>query len=178
MREMRRYHLDKLGITECRWTGSGKIRTQTGETIIYSERLDDHHSNGVATAMTKEAAMSLDEWMTVGGRITTTLFWSRDIETTIVQVYAPTNDADEECKDSFYEHFLKVINSTTRHDPLLLICDLNAEVWNQLDGENSIVGVHCERNDHGERFTAFCAINNFAITFTMFPHKYSVPARK
>ena len=51
MREMRRYHLDILGISECRWTGSGKIRTQTGETIIYSGRPDDHHSNGVAIAM-------------------------------------------------------------------------------------------------------------------------------
>ena len=53
--EMHRYNLDILGINECRWTGSGKIRTSIGETILYSGRQDDHHSSGVAIIMTKEA---------------------------------------------------------------------------------------------------------------------------
>ena len=118
--------------------------------------------------------MSLDEWMTVSDRNTTTLFWSRHIKTTIVQVYAPTNDADEECKNSFYGHFQKVIDS---HHIVMTFYYLKATSMPKF-GINSIVGVHCERNDSGERFTAFCAFNNFAITSTMFPHKYSVPARK
>ena len=115
--------------------------------------------------------MSVDELTPISGRIITARFWLRHIK--ILQVYAPTNDADEEYKDS-YEQLQKVIDSTLRHDLLLLIGDLNAKVGNKLDGENGIVGtywVHCERNDNGERFTAFCAINNFAITSTMFPHK-------
>ena len=65
---MKRYHLGILGISECRWTGSGKINTQTGETIIYSARHDDHHGNGVAIVMTKEASKSM-EWTAVSGRI-------------------------------------------------------------------------------------------------------------
>lgn len=34
LKEMRRYRLDILEISECRWTGSGKISTQSGETVI------------------------------------------------------------------------------------------------------------------------------------------------
>ena len=52
---MRRYGVDILGIGECRWTGFGKIQTQTGETIIYSGK-EDGHQHGVAIIMKKEAA--------------------------------------------------------------------------------------------------------------------------
>ena len=31
--EMRRYNLDILGVSESRWTGSGRLRTSTGETV-------------------------------------------------------------------------------------------------------------------------------------------------
>ena len=34
VKEMQRYNLDVLGIRECRWSGSGQLKTQTGETIL------------------------------------------------------------------------------------------------------------------------------------------------
>ncbi|XP_005113130.1 indoleamine 2,3-dioxygenase 2 [Aplysia californica] len=41
--EMRRYGLHVLGISESHWTGSGRLRTATGETLIYSGREDNQH---------------------------------------------------------------------------------------------------------------------------------------
>ena len=35
-REMKRYKLDILGISKCRWKGSRKSKLNTGEVIIYS----------------------------------------------------------------------------------------------------------------------------------------------
>ena len=78
VREMQRYNLDILGISECRWSGSGRLKTQTGETILYSGRDDNIHQSGVALVMTKQTAGCLESW-----------------------IYAPTNEADEETKDSF-----------------------------------------------------------------------------
>ena len=46
---------------------------------------------------------------------------------TIIQVYAPTNEAEEE-KDNFYEQLQKVVDATLRHAILLLLCDWNAKV--------------------------------------------------
>ena len=43
VREMQRYNLDILGISECRWSGSGRLKTRTGETILYSGRDDNIH---------------------------------------------------------------------------------------------------------------------------------------
>ena len=48
--EMRRYNLQILGISDSRWTRSGRFRTSTGETVLYSGRDDDQHHEGVAIA--------------------------------------------------------------------------------------------------------------------------------
>ena len=39
--EMNRYKLHFLGVSESRWTGSGRQRTGTGETVLYSGRDDN-----------------------------------------------------------------------------------------------------------------------------------------
>jgi len=50
-REMKRYKLDNLGISECRWRGSGKSKLNTGEVIIYSGE-ENIHQGGVAIMIT------------------------------------------------------------------------------------------------------------------------------
>ena len=79
--EMVRYGIDILGITECRWSGFGRLRTQTRETIIYSGRDDDIHQSGVAIIMSKKAAQWLDSWIATSDRIIKPRFYSRFINT-------------------------------------------------------------------------------------------------
>jgi len=40
-REMANYKVDIRGISECRWTGSGQVITQTGVNIIFAGRNDN-----------------------------------------------------------------------------------------------------------------------------------------
>ena len=171
--EMRRYGVHILGIGECRWTGFGKIQTQTGETIIYSGKEDDHQ-HGVAIIMKKEAAGALISWKPVSDRIITARFNSKHIKTTVVQVYAPTNDASDEEKDRFYNQLQQVFNETHDHDLVITMGDLNAKIGYQMPGEEGVVGQHAlegQRSDNGERFVAMCMENNMAITTTQYPHK-------
>lgn len=42
IKEFDRYEVAIMGISECRWTESGKT-VSTGHTIIYSGRSDDKH---------------------------------------------------------------------------------------------------------------------------------------
>ena len=44
--EMTRYGIGILGISECRWSGFGRLKARTGKTIIYSGRDDDVHQWG------------------------------------------------------------------------------------------------------------------------------------
>ena len=172
--EMQIYRLSILGISECKWSGFGRLRTQTGETILYSGREDDIHQSGVAIVMTKYASRCLESLTPVSDRIIVARFYSRYIKATIVQVYAPTNEAEDEAKDTFYDLLQKTLDAVPRHDMLLVMGDWNAKVGEMQEGESGIVGKHglkCERNDNGDRFVTFCASNNLAITSTMFPHK-------
>ena len=84
--EARKHKLRILGISECRWAGFGRLKTATGEIILYSGRDDDMHQSGVALLLDKAAARSLIEWNPFNDRIMTARFNSRYIKTTIVQV--------------------------------------------------------------------------------------------
>ena len=58
------------------------------------------------------------------------------------------------------------------------IGDWNAKVEEkQVGGEGTVgkFGMAREKSDKGERFVAFCALNNLAIVLTMFPHIESLP---
>ena len=148
--------------------------TQTGENIIFAGRNDNQHQSGVAIMMSKEAFRALESWNPVSDRIITARFYSKHIKTTIIQVYAPTNDADTDEKDRFYELLQQVYDRTPRHVILITMGDWNAKLGHQMEGENGVVGKHglgSDRSDNGERFIEFCAANNMAITTTMFPHK-------
>ena len=46
--EMRRYNLHVLGVSESRWIGSGRLKTVSDETVLYSGRDDELHREGVA----------------------------------------------------------------------------------------------------------------------------------
>ena len=67
--EMKRYKLDILGISESRWTKSGRMKTTTGETVLYSGREDYLHHEGVAIIMKKGMEKYLMEWKPVNSRI-------------------------------------------------------------------------------------------------------------
>ena len=175
VKEARRYKLRVLGISECRWSDFGRLQTATGETILYSGRDDDVHQSGVALLLDKATAGSLIEWNPFNDRIITARLNLQYIKTTIVQVYAPTNDAESEAKDDFYDQLQSVLEGVPKHDLLIVMGDWNAKVGQAEEGEEGIIGKYplCGgiRNDNGERFVNFCAMNDLLIASTVFPHK-------
>ena len=66
---MKRYKQVVLGISESRWTRSGRMKTTTGETVLYSGREDDSHHEGVAIIMRKGMEKYLMEWKPVNSSI-------------------------------------------------------------------------------------------------------------
>lgn len=52
--------------------------------------------------MNKESAKSLMEWEPINERLIRARFNSNYAKTTVIQCYAPTNDAEDEDKDAYY----------------------------------------------------------------------------
>ena len=101
VREFQNYGLDILGVCEARWTGSGQRALASGHTILYSGRLDGHHTEGVALIMSREKERTLIEWKPAGPRLLKARFNSKYTKLTVIVCYAPTEDADEAEKYTF-----------------------------------------------------------------------------
>ena len=172
LREMSKYNLDTLGVSECRWTGSGRQRSADGSVILYSGH-EDTHINGVALIIAKKSVNTLLEWEPINDRILRARFDSKHCKLTIIQCYAPTNEADDAMKDDWYEHLIQVLSKVPRHDMLLVIGDLNAKVGADNVNYERAMGKHgCgTMNNNGERLADFCLNNDLVIGGTIFPHK-------
>ena len=176
-KEMKRLRLAILGVSETRWTGARKVHLRTGETVLYSGLAGDDapHENGVALILTKEAGKSLKEWQPISERIIFARFESKCQNTTIIQVYAPTNNAEEEEKEDFYNQLQSAYNKRKARDLTMVISDLNTKVCSDNRNWEVSMGAHSEGviNENGEMFCDFCASNGLVIGGTLFPHKKS-----
>ena len=170
--EMRRFNLHVLGVSESRWTGSGRVRTTTGETVLYSGRDDDQHHEGVTIILKKGLERCLLEWKPINSRLMSARLKGRHVNITIIQCYAPTNESDEESKEDFYNQLQRETEKAPRHDLLVVMGDLNAKVGTDSTGYERVMGKHGigTRNDNGERLVEFCAMNNLVIGGTLFTH--------
>ncbi|CAG5117123.1 unnamed protein product, partial [Candidula unifasciata] len=173
IKEMQNYKLHILGISESRWTGFGQSTTGTGETIIYSGRDDNLHSAGVALILKKGIHKHLIEWHPINERIMTARFNGKHAKLTVIQCYAPTNEAEDEDKETFYRRLQEVVDKVPAHDILCIMGDLIAKVGNNnLNRELSMENQGCGTiNDKGERLSDFCTANRLVIGGTLFPHK-------
>ncbi|GFR88916.1 craniofacial development protein 2 [Elysia marginata] len=91
----------------------------------------------------------------------------------IVQIYAPTNEAQDEEKGAFYDLLQEVMDKLPKKDINILMGDANAKIGRENIGYDRIMGSHGlgEMNDNGERFANFCLFNKMVIGGSIFPHK-------
>ncbi|KAK1785456.1 hypothetical protein P4O66_018823 [Electrophorus voltai] len=153
-----------------RWTGSGKI-VSDGKSVLYSGH-EEHHIHGVGLVLSKKASCALLGWKPVNDRIITTRFQSRHAKTSIIQVYIPPEDYDDNQKDMFYGLLQDTIDEI--HDVKLLIGDFNAQITDDCLGLENVIGPHSsgqQTNDNGERLLSFSNMNNFCIGNTYLRHK-------
>ncbi|KAK1804513.1 hypothetical protein P4O66_020515, partial [Electrophorus voltai] len=170
--EFDNYNLDILGVSEMHWTGSGKI-VSDGKSVLYSGH-EEHHIHGVRLVLSKKASCALLGWKPVNDRIITARFQSRHAKTSIIQVYAPTEDSDDNQKDTFYGLLQDTIDEILTHDVKLLIGDFNAQITDVRRGLENVIGPHSsgrQTNDNGEQLLSFSNMNNFCIGNTYFRHK-------
>ena len=92
---------------------------------------------------------------------------------TFIQCYAPTNEADDDAKDAFYERLQVVIDEATKKDLLLLFGDLDAKVGSDNTSFETVMGTHGigEMNENGELFADFCSFNKLVTGGSVYPHK-------
>ena len=77
---------------------------------------EEMQQGGVAIVMNARAKGALMEWTPISKRIFTARFYSKYKKLTVVQAYAPTNDAMDEEKDEFYDQLQDTVSGCNRND--------------------------------------------------------------
>ena len=90
-----------MGIAEERWTGEGKQRLKSGETIIRSGRQENKHQEGVVLIIASKYANTLLQQKDISERLLYIRLNARYVKLSIIVAYAPIENADEEDKDDF-----------------------------------------------------------------------------
>ena len=95
-------------------------------------------------------------------------FQSKPFNITVIQVYAPTSNAEEAEVEWFDEDLRDLLELTPKNDVLFIIGDLNAKVGSQeIPGVTGKFGLGVQ-NEAGQRQTEFCQENALVIANTLF----------
>ena len=118
--------------------------------------------------MSKDAAACQMEWTRLSERIIQARFYSRNIKLTIIHIYAPTEEAEEQVKEEFYTRLQELLDTKNQHDMLIITGDMNVKGGDQNWHFERVMGKHGlrVRNDNGEKLCQICDLNELVITGT------------
>jgi len=92
---------------------------------------------------------------------------------TIINIYAPTEDKEEEIKEKFYVELQKTQDTVPKHDVTVILGDMNAKlgkekVFSQVVGRHTL---HDISNENGEMVANYAISNDMFLVSTNFQHK-------
>ena len=95
-------------------------------------------------------------------------FQGKPFNITVIQVYAPTSNAEEAEDERFYEDLQDLLELTPKKDVIFIIGDGNGKVGRQeITGVTGKFGLGI-RNEAGQRLIEFCRENALVIANTLF----------
>ena len=99
--EMGRVNVDILGISELKWTGMGEFNSD--DHYLYYCGQESLRRNGVAIIVNKRAQNSGLGCNLKNDRMNSVHFQGKPFNITVIQVYAPTSNAEEAEVEWFHE---------------------------------------------------------------------------
>ena len=126
---MARVNTDILGISELKWTGMGKFNSD--DHYIYYCGQESLRRNGGAIMVNKRVQNAVLGWNLKNYRMISVHFQDKPFNITVIQVYAPTSNAEEAEAGWFYEDLQDLLELIPKKDVLFIIGDWNARVGSQ-----------------------------------------------
>jgi hypothetical protein len=175
--EANRLNVSIMGLSETRWTEFGEHVLASKQVLLYSgiRGTNAPHEKGVGFLLSPNAHKSLMEWQPVNERIIVARFNAPFRNVTIIQCYAPTENATTDAKETFYDQLTSVIAKVHKKDILIQIGDMNAQIGSDNSELKSVMGRQAlgTMTENGEMYTNFCLMHELVIGGSLFQHKKS-----
>ena len=108
---MARVNIDILGISELRWTRMGEYNSD--DHYIYYRGQESLRRNGVAHTVNKRVQNAVLGCNLKNDRMISVRFQGKPFNITLIQVYAPTSNAEEAEVERFYEDLQDLFRTNT-----------------------------------------------------------------
>ena len=115
--DMARVSINILGISELKWTG------KLNDHYIYYCGQESLRRNGVALTVNKRVQNAVLRGNLQNNRMISVRFRSKPVIITVIQIYAPTTNAEEAEVEWFYEYLQDLLELTPKKDVLFIIGD-------------------------------------------------------
>ena len=154
-------NFDILGISKLKWTGMGEFNSD--DHYIYYCGQESLRRNGVAMMVNKRVQNAVLGCNLKNNRMISVHFQGKPFNITVIQVYAPTNNAEEAEAERFYEDLQDLLELTPKKDVFFIIGDWSAKV-----GSQEILGIKGKfdlgiKNETRQRLTEFCHENMLVL---------------
>ena len=110
--EMARVNVDILGISELKWTGMGEFNSD--DHYIYYCGQESLRGNGVASMVNKRVRNAVLGCNLKNNRKISVRLQGKPLNITVIQVYAPTSNAEETEAEWFYEDLQDLLELTPK----------------------------------------------------------------
>ena len=128
-KEMARVNNDIFRISKLKWTGMGEFNSD--DHYIYYCGQESLRRNGVAIIVNKRVLNAVLGCNLKNDRMISFHFQGKPLSITVIQVVAPTNNAEEAEVDQSYEHLQDLLELTPKKDVFFIRGDWNAKVESQ-----------------------------------------------
>ena len=122
-------NIDILGISELKSTGMGEFNSD--DHYLYYCGQESLRRNGVALIVNKKVQNAVLECSLKNDRMVSLRFQGKPFKITVIQVYAPTSNAEEAEAEWFYKDLQDLLELTHKKDVLFIIGDWNAKAGSQ-----------------------------------------------
>ena len=116
---MARVNIDILGISKLKWTRMGEFNSD--DHYIYYCGQESLRRNGVAIIVKKRVRKAVLGCTLKNDRMISVRFQGKPFNITVIQVYAPTSNAQE--AERFYEDLQDLLELTPKKDVFFIIGD-------------------------------------------------------
>ena len=108
--EMARVNVNIIGIRELKWTGMGEFNSD--DHYIYYCEQESLRRNGVAIMVNRRVRNAVFGYSLKNDRMISVRFQGKPFNITVIQVYAPTSNAEEAEVERFYEDLQDILELT------------------------------------------------------------------
>ena len=159
-------NINILGTSKLKWTGMGEFNSD-GHCIYYCGQ-ESLRRNGVAIIINKRVQNAVLGCSLKNDRMISVRFQGKPLNIMVIQVYAPTCNAEEAEVERVYDDLQDLLDLTPPKDVLFIIGGWSAKGGSQETPEVTGKFGLGVQNEAGQRLIEFCQENSLVTANTLF----------